>query len=316
MGSNQSKRNYEADNEFEEFDKFYKSLGLDKDHQEIIDNEFKFIEREEIVDQFNLNNNNNTRSSDPDYWSTCLNLNKPPNQHTHGQKSRHYEKNVMKNRGVSCFFDSSINFATSIQPYNVDYQHENRDCNRDDASFLNQFRRRSNSLSTISNLSLLEKQQQSDSLINPLILPSPTTADYLRNKTRENALYNHVLCTPDYELSQILYDDMAYRQLRKDSEAHKLSQLKNSAARVNNVYGNNIKHIGSMKQLTTEQQMKIHHQHQQQQQSMNVSLDNLIRNNLNENNTTSTKKIKMIKQKDRFLKQNISNNGFSINDYI
>ncbi len=30
----------------------------------------------------------------------------------------------------------------------------------------------------------------------------------------------------DFEQSQILYDDMAYRQLRKDSDAYKLAQMK------------------------------------------------------------------------------------------
>ncbi|RNA03011.1 hypothetical protein BpHYR1_014592 [Brachionus plicatilis] len=93
--------------------------------------------------------------------------------------------------------------------------------NRDDASVLNMQRKRSSSMSNLSS-----------EMANLLILPSPTSADYLRNKTRESALV-HVAMKPaktinDIETSQILYDDMAYRQLRKDTDAFKLSQLKSN----------------------------------------------------------------------------------------
>lgn len=56
--------------------------------------------------------------------------------------------------------------------------------------------------------------------VDQLILPSPTIADYLRDRTRESAIQNERQ-PPEPELSQILYDDMAYRQLRKDSEVIK-----------------------------------------------------------------------------------------------
>ena len=52
-----------------------------------------------------------------------------------------------------------------------------------------------------------------------LIMPSPTSADYLRNRTRECAAMNPQHLQKQPEISQILYDDMAYRQLRKDSDA-------------------------------------------------------------------------------------------------
>ena len=50
--------------------------------------------------------------------------------------------------------------------------------------------------------------------------PSPTTADYLRTrlKKRATSLYNIVVkSAQDEELVQVLYDDMAYRNLRKDT---------------------------------------------------------------------------------------------------
>jgi hypothetical protein len=49
--------------------------------------------------------------------------------------------------------------------------------------------------------------------------PSPTTADYLRTriKKRATSLYSIVVkSAQDEELIQVLYDDMAYRNLRKD----------------------------------------------------------------------------------------------------
>lgn len=85
----------------------------------------------------------------------------------------------------------------------------------------------------MSSLNNMNNQQQ-ETPVNPLILPSPTCADYLRNRIRETALYNVVMKpsknTTDVELSQILYDDMAYRQLRKDSDACKIAQIKSVAS--------------------------------------------------------------------------------------
>lgn len=96
---------------------------------------------------------------------------------------------------------------------------------RDDASIYSK-RQRSNSMSSVSQ----QQQQTRDSFIQNLIVPSPTTADYLRNRTRKNfnvtGHRTNNQAPEDFELSQILYDDMAYRQLRKDSDAYKLSQMK------------------------------------------------------------------------------------------
>ena len=47
--------------------------------------------------------------------------------------------------------------------------------------------------------------------------PNPTSADYLRTRIREDSLTT-VKTLSDVELSQILFDDMAYRKLRKDSD--------------------------------------------------------------------------------------------------
>jgi hypothetical protein len=85
-------------------------------------------------------------------------------------------------------------------------------------------------------------QNQSSHNSSKLILPSPTCADYLRNKTRESALINVVTrptavlrgggggggasLNETAELNQILYDDMAYRQLRKDSDVYKIAQYR------------------------------------------------------------------------------------------
>lgn len=54
--------------------------------------------------------------------------------------------------------------------------------------------------------------------MNTVILPSPTSADYLRNNTRQSVAIKKQPPQRQKvdELNQILYDDMAYRQLRKD----------------------------------------------------------------------------------------------------
>ena len=170
---------------------------------------------------------------------------------------------------------------------------------RDDASVLNNNRKRSNSMTSISN----------EALINPLILPSPTSADYLRNRTRENALINvymnPVKTSSDFEISQILYDDMAYRQLRKDSDACKLSQIKTSTC--NTPVSSTTptpQQIYFPSKLTGITTLPIHkninyseYYHQtftaQQQQQANESF-----NSVASNTSSNIKTVKMVKQKD------------------
>lgn len=123
--------------------------------------------------------------------------------------------------------------------YNTGNSRREPDLYRDDASVLNTSRKRSNSLSSLHHQNQqyqyyqdfhVPPQPNRETAAGHIILPSPTSADYLRNRTRESALINVVMKptrTPnDFEISQILYDDMAYRQLRKDAEAHKIAQIK------------------------------------------------------------------------------------------
>ena len=127
---------------------------------------------------------------------------------------------------------SSSNYNTSFNYTTKPINTNEPDINRDDASILN-MRKRSNSMSSLSCAN-----SQLEVAGNPLILPSPTSADYLRNRIRETNLFNVVMnptkSTNDVELSQILYDDMAYRNLRKDSDASKLAQIKSAANNLNN----------------------------------------------------------------------------------
>ena len=166
----------------------------------------------------NTNNNNNTIRSSNQYYQRrpdTIKDDMAARRNRVANNSNNYSNTSDLNR-----YDSSSFLSTSNLNNN-----DNSNLMRDDASLYN-IRKRSNSCTSLNH-----------DTSNPLlILPSPTCADYLRNKTRESALINVVMnpikTSTDYELSQILYDDMAFRQLRKDSEAHKLSQIKTSAAGV------------------------------------------------------------------------------------
>jgi hypothetical protein len=61
-----------------------------------------------------------------------------------------------------------------------------------------------------------------------LIVPSPTCADYLRNRTRNESERQSHVNNKKSEIGQILYDDMAYRQLRKDKTPVNRSTSTNS----------------------------------------------------------------------------------------
>jgi hypothetical protein len=130
---------------------------------------------------------------------------------------------------------SSSNYNQYHHHHQHRHTHPEPDITRDDASVLNT-RKRSNSLSSLHSCCVTNNNSthsdQTTPVHNPLILPSPTSADYLRNRIRETNLFNVVMnptkSTTDVELSQILYDDMAYRQLRKDSDAYKLAQIKSA----------------------------------------------------------------------------------------
>lgn len=146
---------------------------------------------------------------------------------------------------------------------------------RDDASVFNR-RQRSNSMSSL---------YQNDSFIQNLVVPSPTTADYLRNRTRENFNIVQNPCTmnkgpksDEFELSQILYDDMAYRQLRKDSDAFKLSQMKSI---LNSCNSNTLTNITTLPSSAS---------------TCSITHNNETSSNIS--NYSSVKTIKKIKQKD------------------
>lgn len=171
------------------------------------------------------------------------------------------------------------------------------DIARDDASVWNKTRKRSNSMSSLHHSQNLNQQSAAEPMNPMLILPSPTTADYLRNRTRESALINVVMNpvkTPkDMETSQILYDDMAYRQLRKDSEAHKIAQLK----AVNSQYIPNLVNITTLPvNNATRTQANVYNEMSSfggdpNQRRINNTVDPNAASN-------SMKTVKMIKQKD------------------
>lgn len=153
-------------------------------------------------------------------------------------------------------------------------------------------RQRSNSLSNL--------KTDNGLYMNNIAVPSPTTADYLRNRTRENfnVIMNpckslgqniHTLPCENFQLSQILYDDMAYRQLRKDSDAYKLSQMKS----MSNNYKNAINSATTPLTNITTLPLNYINQHEQ------------ISN-------TNVKTVKMIKQRDacnKTYKQQSSTNN-------
>ena len=153
---------------------------------------------------------------------------------------------------------SPVNFESNYYPSsNYSSKPYQPNIARDDASVLNS-RKRSNSMTSLSN----NNYYNAEAVVNPLILPSPTSADYLRNRTRESALLNVVMnpakTTSDFELSQILYDDMAYRQLRKDSDACKLSHVKSTPSATPT--------FSKLTSITTLPHHHHHHHHHHQHQ--------------------------------------------------
>lgn len=181
--------------------------------------------------------------------------------------------------------------------------HREPDLYRDDASILNTYRRRSNSLSSLHHqhyqysampdFHYPPQHAATAAVAAPqVILPSPTTADYLRNRTRETALINVVMKptqTPnDVEISQILYDDLAYRQLRKDSEAQKFAHIKAV---------NSLSSAANMPNLVNITTLPIHAQRPTGYDSPGVN-----------------KTVKMIKQKDAINKRYSNNNNANYGD--
>lgn len=215
--------------------------------------------------------------------------------------------------------NNNNNYDDENQQQQPPYHHTSRaylnvrepDLYRDDASILNTNRKRSNSLSSLHNPDYHTQSNINNNNNSLLILPSPTSADYLRNRTRENALINVVMNptrTPnDFEISQILYDDMAYRQLRKDSEAHKIAQIK----AVNNL------NMPNLVNITT---LPIHLQANNRPGGANyldyykneIAYDPRPRMG-QESAANSVKTVKMIKQKDASSKNMKYGNNNSAN---
>lgn len=197
--------------------------------------------------------------------------------HVNSLSSCQLEREIQANQAYlnKCNLDS-----TNLSNYSS-YSHlKEPDLERDDASVLNTNRKRSNSMSSLNNPDTING---SSSANNPLlILPSPTSADYLRNRTRESALLNVVMnpvrTSSDFEIGQILYDDMAYRQLRKDSDAFKLGQLKQ--ANNNNSIPINLVNITTVPASYYQSSNPL--------------------------STNSVKTVKMLKQKDRNLKSKVN----------
>jgi hypothetical protein len=166
--------------------------------------------------------------------------------------------------------------------------------------------KRSNSVSSLS-----FGKYPNDILPNQsIILPSPTSADYLRNRTRENALYEVVAKNPpDTELSQILYDDMAYRQLRKDTDVVKPPLNKQTVSfSATNLTGdrNKNKNASNYDQFDNFASKSDY--------SNNNNFSNPVNNYSNNNNNNNfVKTVKMVKQKDatKSFKRDSSNTYFN-----
>ena len=205
--NNQSRSRPKTTSALEEFNQLYESLGLEQD--------------DALLDRAN--------ARDHPLYTQTSSIKHLISNDAENYSDYYYKKSIYSRKSAvpdTQNDDMSKRYKIVDREVNDNQKYLNRNVNldRDDASVLNTSRRRSNSMSNLNN------DAQSNSSI--LILPSPTTADYLRNRTRESAMLNVVMkpakTTTDFEISQILYDDMAYRQLRKDSDAYKLSQMKSN----------------------------------------------------------------------------------------
>jgi hypothetical protein len=376
-----NKAKYKSDDALEEFNNMYKSLGLEEDDALLDRaNARDYAMYGKINHLINSNNNNSfyesssniNSTNNPKYRSRSV-----YDSTTDGSNTMQRQKSIFSRKSaipdtlrddmarvrVRSINSSSINpevekeFYSSqaylmkspsnyeytknvgapIDTYSASYTNfsaQNKftpDIKRDDASVLNINRKRSNSMTSINN----------EAVVNPLILPSPTSADYLRNRTRENALINvymnPVKTTSDFEISQILYDDMAYRQLRKDSDACKLSQIKSNTStptsqlvyfpsKLTNI--TTLPHHQQQPHLKNVNYSDYYHQtftpnQQQQQQSRTINNyvscnESFNSSNSNSNNSSSNiKTVKMIKQKDatnKNLKQKDSYSNISFDE--
>ncbi len=212
------------------------------------------LDHSEVYSSFSIFNNNNETSNDLITTTTRRSARKPtadtlkddmaarrckPMTPAQLEREIYINNSYLNKSPTAANLEQSFTSSNYNNPSFLFYQNINNktspnsnepDILRDDASVLN-MRKRSNSLSSLH--SCMTNTQLETPNVNSLILPSPTSADYLRNRIRETALFNVVMNptknTNDVELSQILYDDMAYRQLRKDSDAFKLAQIKSAA---------------------------------------------------------------------------------------
>ena len=230
-GVNQAKK-YQCD-VIDDFDSMYKRLGLDDDkpYGQVnihINRELDANKVYELIEDVNYVNNEPTGYAYPhrNVIADCV------KDDMATRRIGHDYENVNSLRQRTALNKSAYNLSQDLATASAGNGYE---------SFSSK-RQRSNSMSSLNK----DDKGNSGLYVSNIVVPSPTTADYLRNRTRENfnVIMNpskssgksiHALPCQDFELSQILYDDMAYRQLRKDSDAYKLSQMKSMT--------NNYKHV-------------------------------------------------------------------------
>jgi hypothetical protein len=289
----------------DEFDRLYKSIGFDED--DLLVNNVASSSMYGRFDEFDAGNQSGTSMMTEDVTIMDRAHFRPINSCARRQVRPDAIKDDMARRrclvNIPIERDSSLNKSISS-------------INRHSSSFVSDYdtlRKRSNSMSSLN---------PNESFINPLILPSPTCADYLRNKTRENALINVVMNPSrtthnDVELSQILYDDMAFRQLRKDSEASKLAQIKSTVKTSNMMtMSRPSTRLHQAHNQTFSSQMPTYYT-QQTKSYFDLSTTTYGHANMTScttssssttTNTTNNKTVKMLKQKDRLKENRLSTN--------
>jgi hypothetical protein len=294
--SNVSKRvlnNYEED-PLEEVNRMYKQCiqtNIENDN-EFASSRLKFSS-DFSSSSFSYNNNNSQRRLKDD------------------MAARLGRVNLSNNTNTNYAF---INITT-----NNDSSQSSNDMSNTYLSPFEQAKKRSASLSSISSGDNISPS--GGGLNSKLIVPSPTSADYLRNKTRQEISGgNRVQMKPIkpsstfinndlLEMNQILYDDMAYRQLRKDTSNN--SYTNSSSKKVQAQYRPPLMNFPS--NLTNITTLPSNNNNNDSSISSSLSFSNT------NNSLMNTKTIRALKQSKAFKSNlgnyNNNNSMYSLNRY-